>query len=64
MNLIMIGFQLALIIKSYINSQDLIDLIDQNSYSILVCLFGCTFVFCVLGMLSSAIEYIKHKASQ
>jgi len=63
MNLIMIGFQLALLIKSYINAQDLIYLIDQNSYTVLVCLFGCTFFFCVFGMLSSAVQYIKNKIS-
>lgn len=64
MNLIMISFQLLLLLDGFLEVEVLGELVDGNIYEVVLCLFGCTFVFCVMGLVSGAIESCRHKQKE
>ena len=59
MNLTMITFQCCLLLKSYIQIPELVSLIDEIIYEILIALFASTFIFCLLAVVSTVIGFIK-----
>jgi hypothetical protein len=63
MNLIMVGFQGTMLLMSLIdNNKNVIDLIDSNMYTVLIFLFGSSFFFCLLNIVSPIVQRLKNKS--